>query len=63
LHVLLERKDDNVKFLNFVNVLIDEFFLLFFLQFVLVELGFGLISFVDFELLDVVVVLDVFVFL
>ncbi len=63
MHVLLERKDDNVKFLNFVNVLIDEFFLLFFLQFVLVELGFGLISFVDFELLDVVVVLDVFVFL
>jgi hypothetical protein len=59
----LKRKDDNVEFLNFVNVLVDELLLFFLFQLVLVELGFGLVSFVDFELLDVVVVLDVFVFL
>ena len=63
MHVLLKRKDDNVEFLNFVNVLVDELLLFFLFQLVLVELGFGLVSFVDFELLDVVVVLDVFVFL
>lgn len=63
LHVLLKRKDDNVEFLNFIDVLVNELLLFFLFQFVLVEFGFGLVSFVDFELLDVVVVLDVFVFL
>jgi hypothetical protein len=58
LHVLLERDNDHVEFFYFIGVLIDVFFLLFFLKVVLIELGFGLISFVDLQLEHMIVVLN-----
>lgn len=63
LHVFLEGQNDHVEFFDLIDILIDELFLLFFLEFILVEFGFGLVSFVDFELFDMIIVLDGFVFL
>ncbi len=58
LHVLLQGDDYHVEFLYLVGVLVHQLLLLLLLKVVLVQLGLGLVAFVDLELQHVIVILN-----
>lgn len=63
LHISLKRDNNHIQFLDFISILINKLLFLLFFQIIFVKLCLCLISFMNFKLKHVIIVLDSLIFL